>query len=204
MIIIIGYARTGTSILFKSLEAAGFNGGPNLYGHKHLTQDRHLKFLLDNTRDDLREYGGVSLRLARQIGHFFSGYCDAEGIDLIKSPILWETMRVWYDFCPDFKKAKFIWTRREKLQTAKSIVRVHRKFGWENKMTVRKHERVIANHVKIVGHFMETLNHIVVHLEDMVNIPARTFREISEFVGREVKPDLIDPKSTYVVNGEIN
>lgn len=204
MIIIIGYARTGTSILFKSLEAAGFNGGPNLFGHKYKTQDAYLQKLLTFLREDLKEYGGVSLRLARQIRDFFSVYCKVEGIDIIKSPVMWETLRVWHDFCPEFKKAKFIWTRRNVLETAKSAKRCHHKNGWEDPYTVRGHVKIIGNHIKIVSHFLADLDHKTVRLEDMINLPVKTFREISEFVGREVKPDLITPKCTYVVNGEVN
>jgi hypothetical protein len=204
MIVIIGYPRTGTSILFKSLEAAGFNGGSHLWGHKYKTQDFYLNKLVTYIDEDLKEYNGVSLALAREIQSFFSVYCEVEGINMIKSPNMWEALHIWNDFCPEFKKAKFLWTRRNALETAKSAKRTHHKFGWKDTKTVRWHVKRIGEQVNIVSHFLADLDHKTVRLEDMISLPVKTFREISEFVGREVKSDLITHKSTYMVNGEVN
>jgi len=210
MIIIIGYPRTGTSILFKSLENAGFNGGPDLGGHKYKSEDQYFKKIIHSIMDGISETGGISERLKKHIENYFGVYCKQNNIDIVKNPWFWKVLPIWGSVCPELKEAKFIWTRRNPLETAKSYMRVaeKRRKRVNDLIGYRFTVNFILNEIKqqeeIIRAYIGFLTYKTVWLEDMLAKPERTFAEISDFVGREVSPKLIDPQQTYAMNGRIN
>jgi hypothetical protein len=203
MICIVGYPRTGTSILFKSLERAGFNGGDNLFGHKYKSQDRYLQNINRSIEVDWARFKRVLRSSKECVKTFFSGYCIEHSIDIVKDPMWWRVFNFWMTLCPDMRDHKFIWTKRDAEEAVESQKRVHDLIN-APEVSLETGLEQHAQCERMLGIYMPRLQHIVVNLEDVLDNPIKEYKKISTFVGKEVSPALIDRARTYAENKEIN
>ncbi len=203
MICIVGYPRTGTSILFKSLERAGFNGGDNLFGHKYKSQDRYLQNINRSIEIDWTRFKRVTRSSKECMKSFFSDYCTEHSIDVVKDPMWWRVFNFWMTLCPDMGEQKFIWTKRDAEEAVESQMRVHDLIN-APEVSLETGLEQHAQCEKMLGIYMPRLQHIVVNLEDVLDNPIKEYKKISTFVGKEVSPALIDRARTYAENKEIN
>ena len=119
---------------------------------------------------------------------------------ILKEPMCMYALQTWIDNYKCFKNAKYIWTRRDPLSQAKSMVRLkvpqpgtmHR-----GTLTVNRAKEIGITHDKILSKIMPQVNHIEVWLEDLLNDTNNTFNMISEFLGIRLNRGAFDRKKVY-------
>ena len=197
MIFISGFARTGTSILFRCLQKSGFNGGDNLFGHKYETQDKRLYWLRYSIENKM-----VNPNNYRRVINDFFNYCSVQDIDILKDPHIWTIFNALYAYSEEFRHAKFIWTQRNPLEIAKSQVRLHRQFNMppveENgKITVKGALRAYKDFEQIFYKYRFKLRSLIVRFDDLVYNPKAIQPMISGFVGKDLDISEISPEETF-------
>ncbi len=193
MIIVAGWGRTGTSIMFRCLQESDFYGGKpeELGGHEAKTE--HLAFRSLNYRFAIRNPAPIIHQ------SLFLEYLERRGVNLLKDPQLAVCIRTWLEKSHIFREAKYIWCRRDQLEAAKSMVRlkIPRFPDMRGILTTRAALQTCKCHEKVWGEVLQDLDHCVVWLEDLLHHTATTAKFVSEFIGREFDTSLISVKETY-------
>jgi hypothetical protein len=213
MLIIAGYARTGTSILFKCLEKSGFYGGSGdeINGHYYKTQ--HVDF--GQFSHKIANYGAANrlyfpIRARMLPPSYISTMLNigdriqASNINLIKNPLGALSTQPWLDIVPAFREPRFIRIKRDPLETAKSCVRAWRTTIKVNlDSTVRDALEFYDLHNELWD--LTCKDHPTVRMnydEFFNNLPALKDR-LSDFIGCEFDTSLIDVNKTYRMSKKI-
>ena len=201
MIFISGFARTGTSILFKCLQNSGFNGGDNLFGHKYKTQDKRL----NSTRTNIDD-GNLSLEEHDNYINEFFNYCAINKIEILKDPHLWTVFKAFYEHSQEFRESKFIWTMREPLEIVESQVRLQEQHNMppvelNGKLTVHDMLIIYWNFNKIYRKYCDEVQSLIIDFKGLVYRPKSVQPVISEFIGRPFDISEISSDETYESSG---
>ena len=230
--ILPGIHRSGTSVLFQCLHATdGFKerhplsllGDPptehrlwriaNYLLIKYLggvalmpgsIRDENMGDLMMGQVDNSKE---LSKDIKKEMDDFV-GVLVWQGAKLLKEPTCQLALQKWIDTYPCFKNAKYVWTRRNYRDVAKSLVRlkvpntlgVHGvvgRTGYRGILTVQKAEQLSKYWDSVLEKIMPQVNHIEVWHHDLVNDTKNTFDRISEFVGVEVNTEAFDRGKVY-------
>jgi len=201
MILIVGHARTGTSVLFQCLINSGFNGGNNLFGHKYKTQD----LLFNKVRVGLNE----QLEDVNSRKYDFKplwNYCETNNIEVLKDPGFWPLFPLFYRDSERFKKFKFIWTTRVPKDVAESEVRLQKienvppvEDNWE--LTVEERLESYRGYENLIKEYAIKVDSIIVDFDRMLNQTEYVARELSEFLGREIDMGIVSRDETYEATG---
>ena len=114
-------------------------------------------------------------------------------VRILKEPMCLFALPTWIEHHKCFRDAKYIWTRRDVKECAKSWVRLKmRYFEYRGILTVPLAMKLIKQHEALLQKTMTGVNHIVVWHHDLINDPDTTFKRISDFVGREVNTEPFD------------
>jgi len=211
MFIVAGYARTGTSILFKCLEKSGLFGGTKeqLYGHHYKSQhkefnDINKQILLWAMQKDMT----VPVRkwqIPEQIHPILNELgreMEKQGINIVKDPQAGPVMQLWIDIVPYFQKPKFIRIEREPLEVGKSCIRLWMDQGWIKKTKVQDVVERYKFENKLWDLTCEPYETLRLQYKDLFNMNGKK-DEISEFIGMEFDTSLIDPEKTFVASRKI-
>jgi len=224
MIIVAGWARTGTSIMVKCLEKSGYNLGPekHLTGAQYKTENNQFRvcnFLImyysgfksiskqqyneqiytDDFFVGIPENGkkipfGVKQQMRR-----FVNYAKSNNIEVLKDPQSAFAMQEWMEFDQIFQNAKFIWMKRDPIEAAKSFIRlkIPRIPQYRGVLTTTKALKTLKLHDQMWGKILKNKEHHIVWLEDLLNFPKITQELLSQFLGRKFDISMIDASMTY-------
>lgn len=225
LVVLPGTARTGTSVLHEclyatntfreknSLKLLGFPPTEHLYW-------RLVNFMLADYLDAKRFLDGVDTRMADfHTGEFnpdkplneeikqemddFIGIISWQKLRLLKEPNCQFALKSWIDNYECFQNAKYIWTRRDYLESAKSLVRLkvpdrENLSGdivpteYRGKLKVNTAVKLFKQWDGILAKTMPKVKHIEIWHHDLINKPDETFSRISEFLGVEVNTEPFD------------
>lgn len=215
LVVLPGISRTGTSVIFQCLYDSGFNESRpmKLYGNPptehgiwrianwHVSKYLGARAFMPGSEKDLHHadilVGDITDRplnkdIKKEMDDFV-GILVWQELRLLKEPMCVYALETWIDNYQCFKNAKYIWTRRDYTETAKSLVRLKVPQGqYRGVLTVRNAEKICIEHDKLLKKAMKKVNHIEVWHHDLINKPDKTFNRISEFVGTKVKTDAFD------------
>jgi len=231
MIIVAGWARTGTSIMFRCLQESGFYGGEQ----KHLTglpyKTEHNMFrvcnflimyysgfqsisvkkykqqqLVDDFFVDTPKEKKILPYPVRQKMQQFLQRIESDGVNILKDPQSAFAMKEWLKFDEMFANAKYIWCRRNPLEAAKSFVRlkIPRIPQYRGVLTTRKAMKTYALHDNIWEETLHNLSYIQVDLEQLIMDTKTTAERISEFIGVPFDTSLVTEKATYKGGNRFN
>lgn len=223
MIVVAGFSRTGTSVIFECLKRSGFYPGEekDLFGHKYLSQYlpfQELNRALINIIVTNRRYLShadilnavvahkkekIEKTLEQAVKNVLNKIVD-EKIEIIKDPYLGLIVNVWYTCSPLFREAKYIWLKRDAMEIAKSLVRMQKFHGMPIilkafKFTVSEAYKLCQLHTNGWEMMMPYLNHIEVQFEDLFKDVEKVKDRISEFIGRPFNTDLISLEETWKI-----
>jgi len=229
--ILPGIHRSGTSVIFQCLHATdGFQeeNQLNLIGDP---PTEHRLWRIANYR--LAKYLGATVLMPgsvrdKYISDFLVGKVDNDKelkpdikeemdemvgilkwqkLKLIKEPTCQLSLQTWINNYDCFKNAKYIWTRRNYREVAKSLVRLKVadrlqdgkmiQTGYRGVLTVQRAEKLSRYWDSILEKIMPQVNHIEVWHHDLINDTKNTFDRISEFVGAEVNTEAFDLKKVW-------
>ena len=224
MIIVAGWARTGTSIMFRCLQESGFYGGEqrhltglpyktehNMYrvcnflimyylGFQSISAKQYKKQTLvdDLFVDKPEEEKSLPHGVRRKMQQFLQ-LIESDGVNILKDPQSAFAMKEWLKFDEKFAHAKYIWCRRDPLEAAKSFVRlkIPRIPQYRGVLTTKKAMKTYALHDKIWEETLHDLSHIQVDLEQLIMETETTAERISEFIGVPFDTSLVTEKATY-------
>ena len=226
MIIVAGWARTGTTIMFQCLQESGFYGGEQkqLTGTPHKSEHSQwrvcnffLMYYLGFQPIMTKDFTEQKLRV---VDDFFTGLPDMhrklpphvwdkmrvcvngikkDRINILKDPQSAFAITEWIRFDEMFTNAKYIWCRRDPLEAAKSMVRLKlpRIKQYRGVLTTKKALKVYELHEAIWEKTLNNLLHIQVQLEHLVMEPETQAERISEFIGVPFDVSLVTEKQTY-------
>jgi hypothetical protein len=226
MIIVAGWARTGTSIVFRCLQESGLYGGEQsqLAGFPQKTElidyricNFHIMYYMGFKPLITKDLKDQKIRV---VDDFFSETpaskrtlpygvkermsallytIKRDGIQILKDPQLAFAIKEWLKFDEMFANAKYIWCRRDPLETAKSCIRlkIPRFPNYRGVLTTRRALKTYELHDKIWQETLSNLSHIEVHLEHLVLDPQAEGERISEFIGVPFDTSLVTEKETY-------
>ncbi len=229
MIVVCGIGRTGTSVIMECLIKSGYNARDhNLFPLLDLEDKRSRQEILENTtwgmmnaeisveRGVVRSYkihpnaigiimglrknnpisSKILCRMARTIEYFHES-----NIEILKDPMGIYAYKRWIENFGIFKNAKWIWTRREPLERAKSEVRhkielhgseIFRGFTTNESLKVaRRYEKELAK-------VLPTVNYIEIWLEDILNKTKEIGDKLSEFIGGQIDMSPVNIKEVWV------
>ena len=233
MIVVAGWARTGTSIMFRCLQESGFYGGEpeQLTGTPYKTEHsqwRVCKFFMmyylgfkpimtkDIAEQNMRvvdDFFVDTPEIPRTLpSHVeekmqqFLQRAKLDGINILKDPQSAFAMQEWLRFDEMFATAKYIWCRRDPLEAAKSMVRLKlpRIKQYRGVLTTRKALKTYELHDKIWEKTLNNLSHIQVQLEHLVMDPETEAERISEFIGVPFDTSMVTEKATYGGGKKLN
>jgi len=226
MIIVAGWARTGTSIMFRCLQESGFYGGEQnqLAGFPQKTElidfricNFHIMYYMGfkplvtkdlkdqkiRVVDDLFAEMPTSDRtlpygVKERMGALLNSI-EKDGINLLKDPQSAFAISEWLKFDEMFANAKYIWCKRDPMETAKSFIRlkIPRFPDYRGVLTTRRALKTYELHDKIWEKTLHNLSHIEVYLEQLVMEPEATAERISKFIGVPFNTSLVTEKETY-------
>jgi len=224
MIIVAGWARTGTSVMVKCLEKSGFNLGPekHLTGAQYKTENNQFRvcnflimyymgfqsiskqrhegqvftddFFIDTPNNNRQLPFGVKQQMRR-----FVNYLKENKVEVLKDPQSAFAMKEWLKIDQIFRNAKFIWMKRNPMEAAKSFIRlkIPRIPQYRGVLTTRKALKTFQLHDKMWEELLKDKDHCVVWLEELLNFPDTVGYFLSEFLGRDFDNSLIDRSMTY-------
>lgn len=214
LIILPGVSRTGTSVLWQCLDKTFEQG--NRLKLAGLPETEHFIWrvanyvigkyagatpLLPKSEIDLRLMDILTGPLHDKPTHEHAlremsdclGMLVYDDVKILKEPMCLFALPTWIEHHKCFRNAKYIWTRRNRLECAKSWVRLKMRYEeYRTILTVPLAKKIIKQHEALLEKIMTGVNHIVVWHEDMINNPDKTFDRISEFVGKEVNTEPFD------------
>jgi len=223
LIILPGISRTGTSVIFQCLNSMPkflprmpvvLLGTPptehNLFRVANWIVSKHLGVeslnpgsIEDHYKSDILigELPNKPLdkNIKREMDDFI-GVLKWQRVKVLKEPMGLYALQTWIDNYKCFKNAKYIWTRRDSLSQAKSMVRLkvpQVNTMYRGTLTVKKAMKIGIEHDKILAKIMPQVNHIEVWLEDLLNDTGNTFNRISKFLGVRVNRGAFDRKKVY-------
>lgn len=232
LVILPGIHRTGTSILFQCIHKTdGFKekrelkliGYPpsehRLWRVANYMVSKYLgaKCFLHESARDLRMadffLGPFNSRkpLDNEIKEEMDdlvGVLSWQGARVIKEPNCQFALQAFIDNYECFKNAKYIWTRRDSLETAKSLVRLKVPDRedlngnvvptmYRGKLKVKTAMKINEQAENLLARIMPSVNHIEVWHHDLINKPDETFDMISDFIGAKVNTELFNRKKTW-------
>jgi hypothetical protein len=204
MIVIAGYPRSGTTIMFRCLVASGFNPGPSglLVGGDHKSENKKfanlLRAVIHSEKMTVRARKGGYLR-----GRLIKKVSNYEGQEVLKHPMAADGIKHLYDHNERFRDAKYIWMRRDLIEIAKSYMRKQKAFGHKKPETFDEAFRVVKDLDKKWKKFLPLVDHIEVWLEDLLRETDSVGDRVSEFIGREFNTDLVTKNETYAETGRV-
>ena len=189
MIIVAGCPRSGTSIMFRCLQASGFDGGEKLAGRENRTECTEFAAIITNVVETR------SPKMVRKITKY-------QGQEILKSPYASLAIKYLYHRNKLFQKAKYIWMQRDLDEVAKSLVRKQRKYGylkWERFTTVRGAVRQVKDLDAKWRYFFfyNPVVNIKVWLDDLIENTESVGRRVSNFIGRELDTNLVTKDETW-------
>ena len=230
LVILPGLMRTGTTVLFQSIRGTqGFRethtarllGTPpsehqsfrivNYLTSKFLGADcvlpgswhdiRHGDLLFDRQftieEKPLDEFHLTLMDEAMKVFAY-------QELRVLKEPMGQFALEAWIDRYESFKRAKYIWTRRDTLDVAKSVIRLKvpdrdgKPRGYRGKLTVCKALYIAEQLEAELERVMPMVNHIEVQHSELVENPDKVFGEIAEFLGvEEINRKFYDRKQVY-------
>jgi len=211
LIILPGVSRTGTSVLWQCLDKTFKQG--NKLKLAGIPETEHFVWRIANYV--IGKYAGATPLLPKSDvdlkfmdiltgplhddpihSHALREMTDCLGmlvydeVKILKEPMCLFALPSWIEHHKCFRDAKYIWTRRDRLECAKSLVRLKMRYDeYRSILTVKLAEKLIRQHEALLEKIMVGVNHIVVWHDDLINDTETTFARISEFVGREVNTE---------------
>jgi hypothetical protein len=226
MVVITGYPKTGTSILFQCLQKSGLNGGDNLIrvpaNKKHLISEddyfstlniylamvdgfvpyRFNNSLIQNVflkKSDKFEFPSH----LRSMMYGFLPYLMRNGINLLKDARGLFGIKYLFSNLEYFRKAKYILTVRDKLEACKSFMRqrIHlegKPFMYGN-FTTKRMLKVFEMYIKELEDFkcFDGLKYYELNHSDLINQTNKVKKELSEFLEIDVDLSLIDKNKVW-------
>jgi hypothetical protein len=229
--ILPGVGRTGTSVLFQCLHATDGFQEKNKSRLVGFPPTEHILFRVAN--NIIARYLGATALMPgsdwdKEFGDLLVGSIDNskeldfdtkyemrtlvgiliwQEVKLLKEPTCQFALQCWINNYDCFKNAKYIWTRRNIRETAKSYVRLkvpdrlvkgkYKPTGYRGNLTVGIAEKIVTETERLLEGIMPQVNHIEVWHHDLINDTKNTFDRISEFVGAEVNTDAFDRGKMY-------
>jgi hypothetical protein len=194
MIIILG-ARSGTSVLFRSLERTGFHADSSWY-RRRSNDSEHRQFRAVNIRlRKAEDQPGVIVE-AKEL---WSDILD-RGVELIKEPHFSWVWHTWLKALPEFVNYQYIWMRRSLEDRAYSLYKYQTIRGYKDRSMDKCYEYCKAMDSAIFGLVSRTPNYLPVAFDEFVNLKG--IGAISKFVGRELDISLIDATKVSAYSGE--
>lgn len=227
LVILPGIHRSCTSVLFQCIYSTeGFQekhplkliGFPNtehrLWRVANHLLSKHLGaecFLPDSNRekymaDFFRGEFDVNTPLTKEIKEEmddFIGLITWQDLKVIKEPNCQIPLQTWINNYECFRNAKYIWTRRDPLEAAKSLVRLKvpnridargivGPTGYRGNLKVKTACKLNKYWDGILAKIMPSVKHIEVWHSDLINNPKETFGMISNFLGKEINTEPFD------------
>jgi len=224
LVVLPGLARTGTTILFQCIR--GTNGFRELFSARLLGTPpsehqswrivnyliaKHLgaKALQPGTPHDIGHgdilYGTDFAITEKPLDEYLIALMEEamkvfsyQKLKVVKDPMCQFALEAWINRYKSFKNAKYVWTRRNLMEAAKSLVRfkvpalkgVPR--GYRGLLTVKRALEIAEQQEAELERVMPMVNHIEVWHHDLVNNTKKTFAKISDFLGKEIDQDKFD------------
>ena len=215
MIIVAGWCRSGTSIMFKSIVESGFSPGdasiltPESFSFRILIHEILIDIgvpgvvFTKKRIGELPKWTSEPLVATDKKGSIKPALDRVINLkaDVLKNPTVTfalPTMQTM-DY---FKDAKYIWMRRDPWDAAKSLVRLkcqkkRVRSMYRGVLTTNMAYQLYLKNDRELQRIMPTLNHIEVQHKDFVNRDKKTFAAVSEFIGTRLNTHLINKKKTY-------
>jgi len=222
LIILPGVSRTGTSVLWQCLDKTFKQGNKLTLAGRPPTEHfiwRVANYvvgkyagatpLLPKSDIDLKLMDILKGQLHDKPTHEHAiremsdciGMLVYDEVKVLKEPMCLFALPTWIEYYKCFRDAKYIWTRRDPLECAKSWVRLKmRYFEYRGILTVKLAEKIIRQHEELLEKTMAGVNHIVVWHHDLINDSDKTFKIISDFVGKEVNTESFDRGKVWMKN----
>jgi len=216
VVFIVGPARTGTSVLTMCLKNSGYKIGKHMLGHKYPSQDRmfmtinrEIKRLLYKqlleSKQSLDKPIVIGKPIHDEINKFWR-YAALYRIEAVKDPLFYEIFGVYWNASEIFRDQKFIWTHRNKMDAAKSAVRLKYMAGVPEKepytsYTTKGRLKRLEAYDNIHKIYFDKCNGINIEFEDIVNNPLKVKEQLSKFLGKTIDTSIIDEKETYQKTG---
>ncbi len=228
MIVVCGIGRTGTSVIMECLIKSGFNSRDHkLFPLLDLEDEEIRQQILENriwglTNSEISVERGVirsfkfhpqaigtimglrkdnpisneTYSLMSKVIHYF----ETSNIDILKDPTGIYAYKRWIEYFDIFNDAKWIWTRRDSLTRAKSMVR-HRIELYGAKIfrgfTTKKNLEVGRRYERELEQVLPTVNYIEIWLEDLLNKTKEMGDKLSEFIGRQIDMSPVNKKKVW-------
>ena len=224
-IIIAGFARTGTSIMFKCLQNSGYNTNEEAlkgrriraednyfaFGCKQIAQKRGAKGLMGLAEKDIgidiltgeydkdmlddEEYEEWTESYTTPILTYFKIF----KIELLKHHMLAYSLPIWIRESTAFRKAKYIWTTRDHKEMAKSVIRM-KSYDYKpfiNKLRFNKILKAIDAYEIELERVLPKDQFIKVPLEDLQALDEGLINKIEGFIERPFNTAFISKKDTW-------
>jgi hypothetical protein len=225
-IIVCGFARSGTSIMFLCLKNSGFFPGKDkLRGWRYKTENAsfiRLNRLVSRTLGAgqlIKDITGsvvvgadimtppksrrtVNPHEVRGCGLLLQKIKDAE---ILKDPQCAFSLESLIKHDRKFREAKYIWTRRNLEEQARSLIRLKTDPDHGDRKVYKKYmpfETALTICEAYDGELwrvMPLVDHVVVWLEEFLKYPEKIKDKVSAFIGRDLNLDAFDLGKTYHV-----
>jgi hypothetical protein len=171
-----------------------YSGFKSISKHQHEKQVFTDDFFVDTPENNRTLPFGVKEQMRK-----FVSYAKENNIEVLKDPQSAFAMKEWLKFDQMFQTAKFIWMKRNPMETAKSYIRlkIPRIPQYRGVLTTKKALKTLRLHEKIWGELLKNKEHCVIRLEELLNFPDSTGHYLSEFLGRDFDTSLVDRSMTY-------
>ena len=215
LVVLPGLMRTGTTVMFQCIRGTeGFREThtarllgtppsehqswriPNYLIGKHLG----ARAVNPNSASDIGHadvlYGKEYTISEKPLDDFLHSLMDEamkvftyQELRVLKEPMCQFALEAWIERYKSFRNAKYVWTRRDLLKTAKSLVRLKMspfkgmKKGYRGIFGVKKALHTLRQGEAELERLMPKMNHIVVWHEDLITNPKKEFGRVAKFLG---------------------